>query len=93
MLHFMCQQNIRDLLLYGHDILQFVTAVNGEMSKIEIYLTLTADVVPNPQERARLQENMPLKMSARIIHRLSKSLKFAPKSVDSITGRMRTMET
>lgn len=93
MLHFMCQPNIRDLLLYGHDILQFVTAVNGAMSRIEIYLRLTADVVPNKQERERLQENMPLKMSARIIHRLAKNLKFAPKSVDSITVRMRTMKT
>lgn len=88
MLHYMCQAKIRDLLLYGHDILQYVTTVNSALASTDINFTPTAATVPDENLRRELQSGLPLKVTACIIHRLTKSLKFIPKENDSVMRKI-----
>lgn len=92
MFSYMFQESNRNLLLQECDFLQYVTAVNKAMVGTDIYIN-PRKLTSIPEEIKKLEENMPLKMTACINHRLTKTLKFQPKRDKSVWQDLKTRKT
>ncbi|XP_060573228.1 caspase-like [Ruditapes philippinarum] len=92
MLSYMFHHAHRNKLLRGCDILQYLTSVNNAMASTEIYFDPSAITVV-PDEIKMLQESLPFKVTACIVHRLTKTLRFQPRSTNSVWQELNARRT
>lgn len=92
MLSYMFHHVHRNKLLRGCDILQYLTSVNNAMASTDIYFDPSA-VTEIAEERKMLQESLPFKVTACIVHRLTKTLRFQPRSTNSVWQELNARRT